>query len=118
VRLTLPSVEDHDVTSTTGGGSPALILGSAAGAIVGVGLLGAIVAWIRGSDVSSAMAIAYYFVGGLVFLVGSFPTGGFSLMRGRSRRKPTGGGAMAAQSMLLGALLLGLGVLLDVTNPF
>jgi hypothetical protein len=100
------------------GGSPALVLGGAVGAVVGVGLLGAVVAWIRGTDVSSAMAIAYYFVGGVVFLVGSFPTGGFSLLRGRTRRKPTGGGAMAAQSMLLGALLLGVGVLLDLTNPF
>jgi hypothetical protein len=50
--------------------------------------------------------------------VGSFPTGGFSLLRGRTRRRPTGGGAMAAESMLLGALLLGIGVLLDVTHPF
>jgi hypothetical protein len=109
---------DATTTTTTDGGSPALILGVVVAAVVGVGLLGAVIAWIRGSDVSSALAIAYYFVGGLVFLVGSFPTGGFSLMRGRSRRKPTGGGAMAAQSMLLGVLLLGLGVLLDVTNPF
>jgi hypothetical protein len=109
---------DEPEVSTSGGGSPAVVLGAIGGAVVGVGLLGAIVAWIRGSDVSSAMAIAYYFFGGLIFLVGSFPTGGFSLMRGKSRRKPTGGGAMAAQSMLLGALLLGLGVLLDVTNPF
>jgi hypothetical protein len=108
-------VEEREAT---GGGSPALVLGGAAAAVVGVGLLGAIVAWIRGSDVSSAMAIAYYLVGGIVFLVGSFPTGGFSLLRGRTRRRPTGGGAMAAQSMLMGALLLGIGVLFDVTNPF
>ena len=39
-------------------------------------------------------------------------------LRGKTRRKPTGGGAMAAQSMLLGALLLGVGVLLDIVNPF
>jgi hypothetical protein len=107
-----------DEPEATGGGSPALILGVVAAAVAGVGLLGAVIAWIRGSDVSSAMALAYYFVGGLVFLVGSFPTGGFSLLRGPTRRKPTGGGAMAAQSMLLGALLIGAGVLIDVTNPF
>jgi hypothetical protein len=104
--------------ATGGGGSPAIILGGVAATLIGVGLLGALIAWIRGSDVSSAMAIAYYFVGGLVFLVGSFPTGGFSLLRGKTRRKPTGGGAMAAQSMLLGVLLLGVGVLIDITNPF
>jgi hypothetical protein len=107
-----------DEPEVTGGGSPALILSVAAAAVIGVGLLGAVVAWIRGSDVSSAIAIAYYFVGGLVFLVGSFPTGGFSLLRGKTRRKPTGGGVMAAESMLLGVLLLGVGVLIDVTNPF
>ena len=100
------------------GGSPALVAGTVAGAVLLVGLLGAVVAWIRGSEVSSSMAIAYYFVGGVVFLVGSFPTGGFSLLRGRTRRRPTGGGTMAAESMLLGALLLGIGVLLDVTHPF
>jgi hypothetical protein len=108
-------VEEREAT---GAGTPALILGGIAGTVLLVGLFGAIVAWVRGSDVSSAMAIAYYFVGGVIFLVGSFPTGGFSLLRGRTRRKPTGGGAMAAQSMLLGALLLGVGVLLDITHPF
>jgi hypothetical protein len=100
------------------GGSPALVLGGAAGSVLLVGLVGAVVAWIRGSGVSSSMALAYYFVGAIVFLVGSFPTGGFSLLRGKTRRRPTGGGAMAAQSMLMGALLLGVGVLLDVTHPF
>jgi hypothetical protein len=109
-------VEEPEVTR--GGGSPAGVLGGVAGAVLGVGLVGAAVAWIRGSDVSAAMAIAYYLVGALVFLVGSFPTGGFSLLRGKTRRKPTGAGAMAAQSMLLGVLLLGVGVLMDVTNPF
>jgi hypothetical protein len=107
-------VEEHEVT----GGSPGIVLGVAAGAVLLVGLLGAIVAFVRGSGVSSSMAIAYYLVGGVVFLVGSFPTGGFSLLRGKTRRRPTGGGAMAAQSMLMGALLLGVGVLLDVTHPF
>jgi hypothetical protein len=116
--VTRPTLLSVDEPQATGGGSPALVLGGVAAALIGVGLLGAAVAWIRGSDISSAMAIAYYFVGGLVFLVGSFPTGGFSLMRGKTRRRPTGGGAMAAQSMILGALLLGVGVLFDITNPF
>ena len=100
------------------GGSPALVLGGAAAAVLLVGVVGALVAWIRGSGVSSSMALAYYFVGAVVFLVGSFPTGGFSLLRGKTRRRPTGGGAMATQSMLMGALLLGVGVVLDLTHPF
>ena len=108
-------MEKHEAT---GGGSPAIVLGGVAATVLGVGLTGAVVAWIRGSDVSSSMAIAFYFVGAIVFLVGSFPTGGFSLFRGKTRRRPTGGGAMAAQSMLVGGLLLGVGVLLDLTNPF
>lgn len=107
-------MEEHGATE----GSPGVVAGVVAGAVILVGLVGAAVAWIRGGNVSSAMAIAYYFVGGIVFLVGSFPTGGFSLLRGRTQRRPTGGGAMAAQSMLLGALLIGIGVLLDVTRPF
>lgn len=99
-------------------GTPILYAAGVAGALVVVGGVGAIVAWARGSGVSGSMALAYYFAGSLVFLVGSFPSGGFSLMRGPSRRKPIGGGAFAAPSMLLGAAMIGLGVLLDVTNPF
>ena len=99
-------------------GTPAVAAATVVGAILLVGLVGALIAWARGSSVSSAMALAYYFVGSIVFLVGSFPTGGFSLMRGRSRRRPIGGGAFAGPSMLMGGLLIGLGVLLDVTHPF
>jgi hypothetical protein len=40
------------------------------------------------------------------------------LARGRTRRRPTGGGAFAGPSMLLGALLIGVGVLVDFTHPF
>lgn len=88
------------------------------GSIVVVGAVGAVVAWARGRGVNSSMALAYYFVGCLVFLVGSFPTGGFSLARGRTRRRPMGGGAFAAPSMLLGVLLIGVGVAVDLTHPF
>jgi len=93
----------------------------AAGALVSVlvvGGVGALVAAIRGRGLNTSMALAYYFVGGIVFLVGSFPTGGFSLARGKTRRRPMGGGAFAAPSMLLGALLIGAGVLIDFTHPF
>jgi hypothetical protein len=54
----------------------------------------------------------------VVFLVGSFPTGGFSLLRGRTRRRPTGGAPFAVPSMLLGVILIGIGVAFDLFKPF
>ncbi len=98
--------------------TPAIFAASTVGSIVLVGLIGALVAWIRGRGVDGSVALAYYFVGAIVFLVGSFPTGGFSLARGRTRRRPTGGGPFAGPSMLLGTLLIGVGVLVDFTHPF
>ena len=98
--------------------TPTVFAAGAVGSIAVVGLVGALVAWVRGRGVDSSIALAYYFVGGIVFLVGSFPTGGFSLARGRTKRRPTGGGAFAVPSMLLGALLIGVGVLVDLTHPF
>jgi len=95
-----------------------IFLASVAGSILVVGAIGAAVAWGRGRGYNSSIALAYYFVGGLVFLVGSFPTGGFSLLRGRSQRRPTGGGPFAVPSMLLGGTLLGIGVAVDVLRPF
>jgi hypothetical protein len=97
--------------------TPAIFAAGVVGSIVVVGLVGALVAWSRGSNVDVSVALAYYFVGGIVFLVGSFPTGGFSLARGKTRRRPMGGGAFAGPSMLLGALLIGVGVLVDFTHP-
>jgi len=98
--------------------SPMIFVVGTIGSILVVGLVGALVAWIRGRGYNTSIALAYYFVGGIVFLVGSFPTGGFSLTRGRTRRRPTGGGAFAGPSMLLGTLLIGVGVLIDFTQPF
>jgi len=103
---------------STTGLTPAIFAAGTVGSIVLVGLVGALVAWIRGRGIDASVALAYYFVGGIVFLVGSFPTGGFSLARGRTRRRPTGGGAFAGPSMLLGTLLIGVGVLVDFTHPF
>ena len=100
------------------GMTPAIFVGGTVGSIVVVGLIGAVIAWARGHNVNSSIALAYYFVGAIVFLVGSFPTGGFSLFRGRTRRRPIGGGAFALPSMLLGTLLIGIGVLFDLTHPF
>jgi hypothetical protein len=107
--------EEHESTS---GMTPVIFVLGTLGSIVVVGLVGALIAWIRGRGADTSMALAYYFVGAIVFLVGSFPTGGFSLARGRTRRRPTGGGAFAAPSMILGAVLIGVGVFIDITHPF
>jgi hypothetical protein len=98
--------------------TPVIFAVGALGSIVAVGLIGAVIAWARGRGINSSIALSYYFVGSVVFLVGSFPTGGFSLMRGRTRRRPTGGGAFAVPSMLLGAILIGIGVAFDIVQPF
>jgi hypothetical protein len=103
---------------STTGLTPMVFLVGTIGSIVVVGLVGALIALIRGRGANTSIALAYYFVGAVVFLVGSFPTGGFSLTRGRTRRRPTGGGAFAAPSMILGALLIGAGVIVDITHPF
>ena len=84
----------------------------AAAVAVGVGLLGALIAWAADGHLSSTIALTYYFVGSILFIAGMFPTGGFSLIRGTiTRRKPTGSGPKPL--MLLGLLLIGLGVLAD-----
>jgi hypothetical protein len=107
--------EEHE---STGALSAATFGAGAVVSLLVVGGVGALVAAIRGRGLDSSIALAYYFVGGIVFLVGSFPTGGFSLARGRTRRRPMGGGAFAAPSMLLGIVLIGAGVLVDFTHPF
>jgi hypothetical protein len=107
--------EEHESTS---GMTPLIFVLGTLGSVVVVGLVGALIAWVRGRGADTSMALAYYFVGAIVFLVGSFPTGGFSLARGRTRRRPTGGGAFAAPSMILGAVLIGVGVFIDIAHPF
>ena len=90
-----------------------------AGLVVVVGIVGAIVALARDRSVSGGIAIAYYLAGAVVILAGSVPTGGLSPLRGRwTRRRPTGGGSYALQGILLGALLIAIGVLFDLTRPF
>ena len=98
--------------------TPRMFAAGTLGSVLGVGLIGALVAWVRGRGINSSIALAYYFVGSIVFLVGSFPTGGFSLFRGRTRRRPTGGGPFALPSMALGAILIGVGVAFDLLKPF
>lgn len=103
----------------SGGLTPRTFAVGTVGSILLVGLVGAVVSWWRGHGINSSIALAYYFVGSIVFLAGGFPTGGFSLVRGRkTRRKPTGGGVFALPSMFLGGLLIGIGVLVDLTRPF
>ena len=108
------SVDDE----TRGGMTPRIFAAGTLGSIVAVGLIGALIAWARGRGINSSIALSYYFVGSVVFLVGSFPTGGFSLLRGRTRRRPTGGGPFALPSMLLGVILIGIGVAFDIVKPF
>jgi hypothetical protein len=107
-----------DDEGRSGGMTPRIFAAGTLGSIVGVGLIGVVIAWARGHGINSSIALSYYFVGSVVFLVGSFPTGGFSLMRGRSRRRPTGGGPFALPSMLLGVILIGVGVAFDIVKPF
>ena len=84
---------------------------------VGVGLLGALVALGTGHDTAAGIAGAYYLVGAALFLLGMFPTGGFSMIRGTiTRRKPTG--ARQEAHFLMGIVLIAVGVLFDLARLF
>jgi len=86
----------------------------AVGVSVGLGLLGAIIAAAADRDMSSTVAAMYYIIGCVLFLVGMFPTGGYSLRRGTmTRRRPLG--SRFEPTLLLGLGLIGLGVVVDVT---
>ena len=87
------------------------------GLAFGVALLGGVVGWATGHSVSGGIAGACYLVGAVLFLIGMFPTGGFSMIRGTiTRRKPTG--ARQEAYFLMGLLLIAVGVLFDLTRPF
>jgi hypothetical protein len=86
---------------------------SAVASAAAVGLLGALVGWAADRGISSTVAAAYYIVGCILFLIGMFPSGGFSMMRGTlTRRRPTG--ARQDPVFLLGVVLIGLGVVVDI----
>jgi hypothetical protein len=86
-------------------------------AIVVVAAIGAIIALATGHDAAGGIAGACYIVGAGLFLVGMFPTGGFSMIRGTiTRRKPTGSRQEA--HFLMGLVLIAVGVLFDLTRPF
>jgi hypothetical protein len=81
-------------------------------AAVGVGLIGLLIAWASTNEVSSSVASAYYIVGCLIFIVGMFPSGGFSLVRGTiTRRRPIG--SKREPTLLIGLALIALGLAVD-----
>lgn len=85
------------------------------GLALGVGLLATVISLLSGHKVSSGIALAYYIVGSLLFLIGSFPTGGFSVITGKkTRRRPMG--SRQEPVFLSGLVLIGLGVLADLAN--
>jgi hypothetical protein len=87
----------------------------AVGVAAGVGLIGVLIALIGDRNYSSTIALSYYLVGCVLFIVGMFPSGGFSMIKGTiTRRKPTGAGPKPL--LLLGLLLIGLGVLADFSR--
>jgi hypothetical protein len=87
------------------------------GLAVGVALLGGVVGWATGHSVAGGIAGACYLVGAVLCLIGMFPSGGFSMIRGTiTRRKPTG--ARQEAHFLMGLLLIAVGVLFDLTRPF
>ena len=91
-----------------------LVLG-ALGAAAGIAAVAALVGWATDHSVASAVAAAYYIVGSLLFLIGMFPSGGFSLVRGTiTRRRPMG--SRQEPVFLLGLVLIALGVVIDVTR--
>jgi len=93
-----------------------MLLGAIAAA-VGIGGIAAVIGWATGHSVSGTMAAAYYLIGSVLFLVGMFPTGGYSMIRGTiTRRRPIG--ARQEPVFLLGLVLVGLGVVVDLTRPF
>jgi hypothetical protein len=95
-----------------------LFLAVVAGAIVVAGLLGGVFALVRGQT-NTSIALAYYILGSLVVIAGFLPGGGVAGLRGRTeQRRPLGASGYALPSLLLGAVLVGVGVLVDVYHPF
>jgi len=86
-------------------------------AIIVVCAVGALVSAATGHDISGGIAGACYLCGAALFLIGMFPSGGFSMIRGTiTRRRPTG--ARQEAYFLVGLILIGVGVLFDLTRPF
>jgi hypothetical protein len=91
-----------------------LVLGTL-GAAAGIAAVAALIALATGRSVAGAISAAYYIVGACLFLLGMFPTGGFSMIRGTlSRRRPMG--SRQEPVFLLGLVLIALGIVVDVTR--
>jgi hypothetical protein len=90
---------------------------AAAGIALGLAALGLVIGLAADRGIAATIAVIYYLVGCVMFLIGMFPSGGFSLTRGTmTQRKPMG--ARLEPILLLGLLLVALGVVLDLTRPF
>jgi hypothetical protein len=89
----------------------------AAGVALGLAAVGVIIGLAADYEIAATIAVIYYLVGCVMFLIGMFPSGGFSLARGTmTQRRPLG--SRLEPILLLGLLLVGLGVVLDLTRPF
>jgi hypothetical protein len=107
--------EEPAAVSRWTGLGPALVrFGLAcAGLAVGLGLIATVIALATDHRVPATIAVVYYVVGTLLFLIGTFPTGGFSLLRGTmTRRRPTG--FRGEPIFLFGIVLFALGVIADI----
>jgi hypothetical protein len=85
------------------------------GLAAGVGLIATVIAIASGRNISSTIAIAYYLVGSVLFLIGAFPTGGYSFIRGKvTPRRPMG--SRQEPLFLSGVVLIALGVIADFSS--
>jgi hypothetical protein len=90
---------------------------ASAGIALGLAALGLIIGLLADRGIAATIAVVYYLAGCVMFLIGMFPSGGFSLTRGTmTQRRPLG--SRLEPILLLGLLLVGLGVVLDLTRPF
>ena len=111
--VTRTTPETPAVSRWTGLGGALKRFGLAcAGLAIGLGAVATVIALATDHRVTTTIAVAYYMVGTLLFLIGTFPTGGFSLLRGTmTRRRPTG--VRGEPIFLFGIVLIVLGVIAD-----
>jgi hypothetical protein len=88
-----------------------------AAAAAALAVVGLIIALAADRNVSATIAAMYYIVGCALFLIGMFPSGGFSIRRGTmTQRRPMG--SRLEPPILIGIILVGIGVVTDVWRPF
>ena len=111
-----PRHEPAPVSRWTGLGAALRRFGLAcAGLALGLGVVAVVIALATDHGVAATIAVVYYIVGTLLFLIGTFPTGGFSLLRGTmTQRRPTG--FRGEPIFLFGIVLFALGVIFDVSS--